>query len=202
MRAAAGRVEHGVADQPDHAAAASPAASAPGAASRPATARRARSRGGAAALTTPCRRRQRPRSRLAADREQLERLAHDVARDRRRDLGAALAVLDDHRHREARLDIGREADEQRVVAVGPGDVLALVAPGRTVGARDAPHLRGAGLAAHLDAGQAQGRGPGRAAGAVDDLAHAAQHDVQRGLRHPDRGRRLPRPGQARGPAMA
>ena len=71
--------------------------------------------------------------RRAPGREQLERLAHDVARDGRGHLGTALPVLDHDRHGEARLRIGREADEQRVVAIDPGDVLALVAarqPGR------------------------------------------------------------------------
>ena len=61
---------------------------------------------------------------------------------------AAAAVLDHHGERVARLVIGREGDEQGVVALLPGLLLVLAQAGQALAARDAPHLRGAGLAGH------------------------------------------------------
>ena len=52
----------------------------------------------------------------------LQRLAHDVTRDRPRDLGTTLPVLDHDRDGVSGLAVGRKADEESVIALEPGDL--------------------------------------------------------------------------------
>ena len=138
------------------------------------------------------RRRSTAHGRPHPDRIELERLGHDVARDRRRRLGAAAAVLDDHRERVARLRVGRERDEQRVIAFLPGLVLVLAHAGRALGVADPADLRGPGLAGERHRRIAEAGLAGGAALAVDDLVHALPDEPERPLGDAERGRRLDR----------
>ena len=103
-----------------------------------------------------------------AARHGLEVVVDDLHRHRRRDLAAVAAVLDQDRERDARAARRREADEPGVV------VLVVRRPPRRGGA--APHLRGAGLARHLDLRRA--RLVGRPLGLVDHADQALANDGQ------------------------
>ena len=126
----------------------------------------------------------------AAGGVELERPSHDVAGDRaRRRWRRACRARRRPRWRR-RVAEGREADEQGVVALDPG-IPSCCASRSPCRAR--PRSSGApascpGLAAHLDAGASEVGVARGAAGAVDHLAHAGQHDVQAVLRHAERAR--------------
>ena len=77
--------------------------------------------------------------------------SHDVRAIGAASSGTALAMLDDDGAGISRVGIGREADEQGVVAFLPRVPLVLVQIADPVGGRDTSDLRGAGFAADLDA---------------------------------------------------
>src|SRR5437763_836508 len=78
------------------------------------------------------------------------------------------AMLDDDGADVTRRDDRRESDEQRVVTLLPRYVLDLAQAVVALGLRDMAHLRGPGLAAHLETRLADARAIGGAALLVDD----------------------------------
>ena len=92
--------------------------------------------------------------------------------DRRRGLRPAAAMLDDHRNRIARLVHRRESDEERVIAELPRNRIR-TAPAQLGG--QPAHLRGAGLARHVEAFDVDARARAGAA-LVGHRVHAAMHD--------------------------
>ena len=101
-----------------------------------------------------------------------------------------LAMLDDDRDRVAGLVERREADEERVVALGPGNLCVAHTAGRVaLGLADPADLGTARLAGHLDALDLQRHRPCGAARAVHHLVHAPQDDIEGGLVDLDRRRR-------------
>ena len=107
------------------------------------------------------------------------RLAQYVAADRRRHRGAAAAagaaMLDHGGAHIARRAHRGEGDEERMVALLPRDFTVLAQAVLALVFGDAPDLRGAGLAAHREAGIGDARGIGGAALFVDHRVHAV-HD--------------------------
>jgi hypothetical protein len=114
----------------------------------------------------------------------MQGVRHDVAGDRTGDVGARIAVLDNHRDGVAGRGIRGEADEQGVRAELPGQVERVEAVFPRVAAN--PHYLGAScLARHLDTGKPQPRRRGGAAGRIDHRPHALadQREVMLGQLH-------------------
>ena len=136
-------------------------------------------------------------------RVELERLGHDVARDRRRPSSCRCRrARPPRRARSA----ARHRARRRRTAHGRAPPKACPRSCARRSARslrdDAPDLRGAGLAGHGEPGS--GRADTRARGAalaVHDLEHAAPDEVERPVGDPDR-RRPGRPAPGRFSAAA
>ena len=101
----------------------------------------------------------------------------DVARDRGRHGRAAAAVFDDDRHGIARRVHRRVADEQRVVAAYPRQLVVRDHAPRAFRRGDVADLAGAGLARHAPFRPHDARLGRRAAAAVHHGVHARPRDL-------------------------
>src|SRR5260370_39252077 len=84
-------------------------------------------------------------------------------------------MLDQRRAHISRYANRREADEQRVIALLPGDLPGLADAARPLVVADMADLRGARLAAHRKNRLAGTRGVRGAALLVDDRIHSVEH---------------------------
>src|SRR6202011_4617516 len=95
------------------------------------------------------------------------RLTQNIAADRSGHLGTVAApdpAVLDYSHTDVTRRLNRcEADEQRMVALLPGDLADLAQPVLVLVLADRPHLRSARLAAHGETGIGESLGVGRAA---------------------------------------
>ncbi len=102
---------------------------------------------------------------------------------------AIVAVLDDYRADIARRNDRGEGDEQRVIALAPGQILVFPHTGGALAHGDTPHLGGSGLAAHRHARHLDPRAIGRAPRIVGDLIHRPVNQVQFLRSNVERGKR-------------